>query len=203
MVLEKKYKFSFTAASLRTKDLVTIVLRETSKNNDDIELILGNGKSTTGKRLLLELNNWLSTLTRPQIEVLKNGTFKAQNEMAFLAVCKYFDFIREFVIEVVREKYLVFDYELTDGDYLSFFRRKSEFHPEMDNLTDITQKKLKQVTFKILEQAGIIDAVKSRIIQPQLLESDTLKVIMKDHSELLKVFLYSDFDIHRLQEAYE
>lgn len=203
MVVEKKYKFSFTAASLRTKDVVTVVLWETSKNTHDLELTLGNGKSATGKRLLLELNNWIGTLTKHQINVLQNGSFKSQNEIAFLAVCKYFDFIRDFVIEVIREKYMVFDYELTDGDYLSFFRRKAEFHPEMENLTEITQKKIKQVTFKMLEQAGIINNVKSRTIQPQLLESDTQKVIIEDNPELLKVFLYSDIDIQRLQEAYE
>ena len=203
MVADNKYKFSFTAASLRTKDLVTVTLRKSSKNTDDLVLTLGNGKSATGKRLLVELENWISTLTEHQIEVLQNGSFKSQNEIAFLAVCKYLDFIRDFVIEVIREKYIVFDYELTDGDYLSFFRRKAEFHPEMDNLTEITQKKIKQVTFKMLEQAGIINSVKSRIIQPQLLESDTQKAILKDNPELLKVFLYSDIDIQRLQEAYE
>lgn len=203
MVVEKKYKFSFTAASLRTKDLVTIVLSETAQGNNDLKLILGNGKSATGKRLLLELNKWINSLSKHQIEVLKNGSFKAQNEMAFLAVCKYYDFILEFVIEVIREKYIVFDYELTDGDYLSFFRRKAEFHLEMDNLTEMTQKKIKQVTFKMLEQAGIIDNIKSRRIQPQLLESDTQKAILKDNPELLKVFLYSDIDIQRLREAYE
>lgn len=203
MVADNKYKFSFTAASLRTKDLVTVALRKSSKNTDDLELTLGNGKSATGKRLLVELENWISTLTEHQVDVLQNGSFKSQNEIAFLAVCKYLDFIRDFVIEVIREKYIVFDYELTDGDYLSFFRRKAEFHPEMDNLTEITQKKIKQVTFKMLEQAGIINSVKSRIIQPQLLESDTQKAILKDNPELLKVFLYSDIDIQRLQEAYE
>ncbi|QFZ53327.1 DUF1819 family protein [Oceanihabitans sp. IOP_32] len=203
MVADNKYKFSFTAASLRTKDLVMVALRKSSKNTADLELTLGNGKSATGKRLLVELENWISTLTEHQIEVLQNGSFKSQNEIAFLAVCKYLDFIRDFVIEVIREKYIVFDYELTDGDYLSFFRRKAEFHPEMDDLTEITQKKIKQVTFKMLEQAGIINSVKSRIIQPQLIESDTQKAIMSDNPELLKVFLYSDIDIQRLQEAYE
>jgi hypothetical protein len=203
MVAGNKYKFSFTAASLRTKDLVMVVLRKSSKNTDDLELTLGNGKSATGKRLLVELENRISTLAEHQIEVLQNGSFKSQNEIAFLAVCKYLDFIRDFVIEVIREKYMVFDYELTDGDYLSFFRRKAEFHPEMDKLTEITQNKIKQVTFKMLEQAGIINSVKSRIIQPQLLESDTQKVIIEDNPELLKVFLYSDIDIQRLQQAYE
>ena len=73
----------------------------------------------------------------------------------------------------------------------------------MESLTEITQKKIKQVTFKMLEQAGLIDSIKSRRIQPQLLESDTIEVIINDNSELLKVFLYSDIDIKRLEEAYE
>lgn len=203
MLLEKKYKFSFTAASLRTKDLVSIVNAQSLNKKEDIQLVLGNGKSSTGRRLLIEFENWISTLNRQQTFVLQNGSYKSQNEIAFLAVCKYFDFIREFVIEVVREKYLVFDYELTDGDYLSFFRRKSEIHPEMENLTEITQRKIKQVTFKMLEQSGIIDSIKSRRIQPQLVESASIEAIIKDNSELLKVFLYSDFDIKRLEEAYE
>jgi hypothetical protein len=198
MLLKKKYKFSFTAASLRTKDLVSIVNAQSLNKKEDIQLILGNGKSSTGRRLLIEFENWISTLNRQQTLVLQNGSYKSQNEIAFLAVCKYFNFIREFVIEVVREKYLVFDYKLTDGDYISFFRRKSEIYPEMEDLTEITQKKIKQVTFKMLEQAGIIDTVKLRNIQPQLLESDTLNAIIKDNSELLKVFLYSDYDIKRL-----
>lgn len=203
MVIEKKYKFSFTAASLRTKDLVAVAMRETAQDTEDIALVLGNGKSATGKRLLKELNNWLSNLTKQQIEVLQNGSYKSQNEIAFLAVCKYFDFIRDFVIEVVREKYMVFDYELTEGDYFSFFRRKAEFHPSMDELTESTKNKIKQVTFKMLEQARIIDSVKTRIIQPQLIESDTQKAIIMDNSELLKVFLYADMAIQTIEEAYE
>jgi superfamily II RNA helicase len=202
MVVEKKYKFSFTAASLRTKDLVAAAKWVDSTNTKELELQIGNGKSTTGKRILLELNNWLTTLTKQQLDLLKNGSFKAQNEIAFLAVCKYFDFIRDFVVEVVREKYLVYDYELTDGDYLSFFRRKAEMHLEMETLTELTQSKIKQVTFKMLEQAGIIDSVKSRHIQPQLLELETQKAIIEDNSELFKVFLFADIDINRLKVAY-
>lgn len=198
-MIDKKYKFSFTASSLRTKDLVTIALRETAQKAEDIELVLGRGKSATGKRLLIELNNWLSTLTKQQIQILQNGSFKSQNEIAFLAVCKYFDFIREFVVEVIREKYLVYDYEITEGDYISFFRRKAEYHPEMNALTEITQKKVKQVTFKILEQAGLINNIKAKMINAQILEPETRKAILKDNTELFKIFLLSDFDIENLK----
>jgi hypothetical protein len=70
----------------------------------------------------------------------------------------------------------------------------------MDNLTEITQNKIRQVTFKILEQAGIIDDVKSKTIQPQLLEQNVIRAIAEDDKEWLKIFLMSDLDIENLNK---
>jgi len=199
MVAEKKYNFSFTAASLRTRELVIVAKHQFKNPVEDIEAVLGNGKRTTGKRYLNEMSKWLEVLTDTQKGCLLNESFKVQNEIAFLAVCKYFEFIRDFIVEVIREKYLVYDYELTEGDYISFFRHKAEYHPEMDALTEITQKKVKQVTFKILEQAGLINSVKAKMINAQILEPETRKAILEDNTELFKIFLLSDFDIENLK----
>jgi hypothetical protein len=86
-----------------------------------------------------------------------------------VSICKSYSFIIEFIVEVVREKVLVNDYQISDGDYISFYRRKFDLHEEMDSITELTEKKIKQVTFKILEQAGLIDDIKNRIIQPQII----------------------------------
>lgn len=196
-----KYKFSFTATSLRTKDLVVIA----QNRNVDSKLLferIGNGKISTGRRVVNELLRWYGVLTDEQIDLLRNSSFKTQKEISFYAVCKYYGFIRDFLIEVVREKYLAYDYLITDGDYISFFRRKADIFPEMNDLTEITQKKIKQVTFKIFAQAGIIDGVKSRKIVPQLLETETQRAVLSDEPELLKVFLYSDVDLNQLKEVY-
>lgn len=198
MVAEKKYNFSFTAASLRTRELALVAKHVLVQPIDDIEGVLGHGKRATGKRYLLEMVKWLNVLTEEQKALLLEANFNVQKEITFIAVCKNFAFIRDFIIEVVREKYIVFDYEITNGDYLSFFRRKAENHPEIDNLTEVTQNKVRQVTFKILEQAGLINSIKSKMIQPQIIEPQTKKVILNDNSELFKIFLYSDFDIQIL-----
>lgn len=197
-----KYKFSFTATSLRTRDLVHIAKWDKKEDLKKLELLIGNGKSSTGRRVYRELNNWLNVLTEEEINILKGDSFKAQNEIAFLAVCKYYKLIREFVVEVVREKYLVFDYELTEGDYLSFIRRKAETYSEFDKLTEKTQNKIKQVMFRILDQANIIDNTKTKIIQPQLLELETRSAVLNDNQEFMKFFLLSDIDINRLKSAY-
>ncbi len=179
---------------------MVIVAKHLSGNTvEDIEGVLGNGKRATGNRLFKEMTKWFQTLTPFQKRLLLEGSYKVQNEITFIAACKYFDFIRDFVIEVVREKYLVYDYHISNGDYISFFRRKAENRPEMDKLTEVTQKKVKQVTFKILEQAGLINNVKSKMIQPQIIEPETREAIFNDNTELFKIFLLSDFDIENLK----
>jgi len=198
MVAEKKYNFSFTAASLRTRELTLVAKHVLEHPIEDIEGVLGNGKRATGKRYFVEMVKWLNVLTNEQQALLLTGSFNVQKEITFIAVCKNFAFIRDFIIEVIREKHIVFDYEITNGDYLSFFRRKAENHPEMDKLTEVTQNKVRQVTFKILEQAGLINNIKSKMIQPQIIEPQTKKVILNDNSELFKIFLYSNFDIQTL-----
>lgn len=199
MIAEKKYNFSFTAASLRTREFVLVAKHLFENPVEGIEGVLGNGKRATGRRYFKEMCKWINTLTESQINVLLEGSYKVQNEITFIAACKHFDFIRDFIIEVVREKYLVYDYEITDGDYISFFRRKAEYHPEMNKLTQVTQKKVKQVTFKILEQAGLIINIRSKMIQPQIIEPETIKAILNDNTELFKIFLLSDFDIDNLK----
>ncbi|THV60828.1 DUF1819 family protein [Flagellimonas alvinocaridis] len=200
MVAPNTYKFSFTASSLRTRDLVKVIRYQDTKSDEELELILGNGKQSTGRRLLREMKGWSKSLTDRQRELLLHSSFKTQNEIAFIAVCKYFDFIRDFVIEVVREKYLVYDYVISDGDYYSFFSRKCEYHPEMESLTTVTRKKVRQVLFRMLEQAGLIDSVKSKTIQPQWIDFETRKVILEDNPEMFKIFLFGDVDIEIIKE---
>ena len=93
----------------------------------------------------------------------------------------------------------MFDYDVTEGEYLSFFRRKNELHVEMDELTDLSQSKVRQVVFKILEQSGMIDSIRNKVIQPQLLDDKLVTVIAADSKKWLKVLFMSDMDIENIK----
>ena len=200
MVKTEKYDFSFTASSLRLSEMVMVADAALKKREIDYVSELGKGKASTGRRMLSEFKKRLAHLTEEQLSALVTGDFVIQKQIAYLSVCKTYGFIRDFVIEVIREKYLIFDNQVTDGDFLSFFRRKVDLHPKMDTLTEITQKKIKQVTFKILEQSGIIDNVKNKMIQPQLVDDTVVRTILSEHPKWLKIFLMSDRDIANLTQ---
>ena len=186
-----KYEFSLTGSSLRVNEMI---LFATKYINEGL-LEFKSDKGTTNKRMVSEFKKRIDNLTVNQQELLLNSNFSNQKQLAFLSACKTYSLLRDFVIEVVREKFLIMDYNLTETDYISFIRRKEINHDELANLTDQTQAKVKQVIFKILEQAGIIDNVRDKEIQLQLLGESTKKSIIEDNPEWLKIFLLSDMDI--------
>lgn len=199
MIDSNRYNFGFTAASLRLSDFVMVAQLIRDGQSIDHVNLLGAGKSTTGSRMIIEYKKRLSTLTKEQLDILVDGILPSQKQIAFLAICKTNTFIRDFTVEVVREKMLLFDYVVTDGEFIAFVRRKMDSHPELEEISDNTSYKIRQVTFKILEQAGIIDSIKSRTIQPQLIDANVVKAIVKDNKEWLKVLLLSDLDINNFK----
>lgn len=200
MTITNKYDFSFTTSSLRLNEMLMVARAKFEAKELDFVNDLGCGKYTTGRKMFSEFNKRLSYMTPKQLEILLNSDLVTQKQLTLVSVCKAYSFIREFIVEVVREKALVYDYQITDGDYISFCRRKFDLHEEMDSLTELTEKKIKQVTFKVLEQAGLINDIKNRIIQPQIIDYKLMQALVQDNPNWLKVLLVSDMDIQRAKE---
>jgi hypothetical protein len=197
MIKVDKYNFSFTGFSLRVHEMTKVA--EAMKQGLPVEMVdFGDGNRNTGQRRLVEIKKRLHKLTNNELHLFISGDFITQKQLAFLSVCKTHKFIRDFVVEVLREKLLVFDYQITEGNYISFYRGKVELHPEMEKLAERTQGAIRQLTFKILEQAGIIDNIKTKVIQPQLLDANIINIIASDNKEWLKVFFMSDMDIENI-----
>jgi hypothetical protein len=203
-VADNKYVFSFTAVSMRLSEMIGVAryLQENNfpdwENITDYEAVFGSAKEKTSIRKFRELVSRVYKLNEEQIDLLIAGDLNAQKQIAFLSICKLYDFIHEFTVEVVRDKFLVFDYHINEGDYRSFFNRKLELHPELDELAETTRKKIRQVMFLMLEEADLIDSTRTLNIQPQLLSEEVIRAILRDDPAWLRIFLYSDTDIKRL-----
>lgn len=198
LIIENIYDFAFTAASIRLKELLLVAKEYHQGIDQDLLHAIAGGKEATLVRKKREHTKRLKRLTSDQLDVLIQGDLISQRQIAFLSVCKTYKFIRDFVIEILLEKYLVFDFQVTEGDFLSFYRRKESYHDEMLTLSESTQKKIKTVCFLMLEEAGIIDNTKRKHVQPQLLNQQVVEVIKRDNAEWLKIFLMSDLDLKKL-----
>lgn len=202
---KSSYTFAFTAASLRLNEMVKVAqfavttgITDLKKIKDE-QIVFGSVKSGTTERQFREIRKRIEGLTSIQIELLATGDLVTQRQIAFLAVCKHYAFIRDFVVEVIRDKTLVFDYQLRESDFNSFIKNKQQVHPELDDFEESTFTKAKQVMFHILEQAGIIDNPESKRIQPQILNQAVQKAIALDDRNQLRYFLLSDRDIQDIK----
>ncbi len=187
---QSKYEFSVTACSLHIQEMIEFL-----KVEKGILPTPQGGKYASIKRKNNEFRKRLQTLTESQTVALLEGDLVTQRQLAYLSVCKSYAFFREFVLEVLREKMILMDYQLTEGEYLSFYRRKLMDHPELEDLSENTEKKVKQVIFRILAEAGIINSASEKVIQYQLLEPKVVNLLKEDNSKWFEVFLLNDFEI--------
>lgn len=198
-----KYILSYIAVPLSAYELETIAKlycetkdwRYISKCIVD-ENILQKGKISSRKRLFIELKKRIQTLTDAQLSFFTNASSSDAKNMAILSCFKLYGFIYDFAVEVMRRK-------LLESDYEAFYESKRVAYENLNEISDSTQKKLKQVMFKIFEQAGFIDSVKTKLIQKPYLSEEMIRLIVEDDPKYLSAFLYSDADIKTLKMRFE
>lgn len=205
MERQSKYSLAFTAASLRLNDMVKVAVIALEHKLTDLrgirenETVFNSGKAQTSDREFREIRKRLEYLTPDQMDILAHGSLISQKQIAFLAVCKHYDIIRDFAVDVILDKTMIFNYQITESDFTSFINSKIQSHPELETFSESTIKKAKQVLFHILEQAGIINNPVDKIIQPQILHPTLVKAVAEDDPLWLRIFMMPDLDIKQLK----
>lgn len=194
----KPYRFSFVGAHAMIPEFIKLgkLVHGGTVVSDLDASFLGIGKRQTYIRKFRELKHRINNLTGTQIEILANDSHDHQLQITHLAQCKTYRFYSDFVTEVLSEKVQLYDYYITDLDYNTFVSKKRVDHPELENLAPTTQKRVKQVLFKMLYQVGLTDSTKNPTLQIPVLDSNIEQAIIEDDSTLLRCFLY---DEHRIQ----
>lgn len=197
-----KYKLSFSAGSLLLSESVRIaqVYSDVGDWDEVKQVVLADNlmqkiRSTSTTRMLREIRYRLSSLTQRQLQLLISSEGRDQTSVLYLAICKSYELVRDFVVEVVRPKVLTFDNLLSQNDYARFIDNKSIEHPELLELSDSSANKLRQVIWRILAEAQLLDSTKSGVIIPFIPTPVVLEAVIEDSPEWLKVFLMSDTDI--------
>jgi hypothetical protein len=202
MVNKDKYSFSFTGASALITE--TLIIAEEYKNLQDWKAVknslmehnsLNKIKQSTFKREFSEIKKRLSSLTEEQLYLLIHGSYDDSKAMILLSLIKVYTFLNDFIVEVLRNKYLQFDTIISENDYFKFVNSKSISHNELNEITEVTTKKVKQVIFKLLEQVGLVNQTKNGTILKPILSLAAVDVIINENPIQLSAFLYSNEEI--------
>ena len=200
-----EYKFSFTAASALVNETITIARTQLLLNDWDKTKaeVLDNNlmqkvKVSSAKRQYIEIEKRLKLLNNEQLELLCGGNIDEAKAIVWLSIVKTYSFISDFASEVLFVNYVNREYILSDLYYWQFWEYKSNTHAECLNISEATQKKVKQVLFSILDQLGFITSISQRTIVNPLFSKQVENVIVKDNPRLLTLFLYEDFQVKQI-----
>jgi len=201
-----KYLFTYTTASLLVPETIEIIkkyqeLKDWNKIRELVieDNILQKNAISSRKRIFTELKRRIQSLTNQELSIITQLGDSQLKYLVFLSILKTYRFIYEFMVEVVLQKYLLFDYKILNSDYESFFESKQLNIEQLNQITDTTKYKLKQVLFRMLEEVQIIDDTKNKIIKKPYLDEELAKVIALDNPNYLKGFLYNDYEINQIK----
>ena len=188
----KKYRFSFTAGSLLFEEMNLVI---DAMISDGVSLsaldpeIINKSRKTTSKREFGELKIRVAQLSERELRFFYDASETEQIQLAFIAAIRSYEFIQDFLLQVVREKLETFDYSIVDRDYNRFINSVEMNHPEYTDLSVSTKAKIKQVMFKIFEQAGFINSIKKRELNPYYLEDSIRNLLsVEGKTQDLRIF---------------
>lgn len=127
--------------------------------------VMQKGTVSTRKREFSEIKKRIIGLHEDEMRFLVDCTTDELKLYCLYLCSKTYRLLFEFVSEVIRDKYLMFDYSIYDSDYAKFIESKTASSGKLQKITEKTQYKLKQVIFKILEQSTLIDSSRTRNVQ--------------------------------------
>jgi hypothetical protein len=159
-----KYSLSFTTGALLHHESVTLAnlyhqysdwaqVRAVAVAENSLQLrTLSSSKKVTN-----EVVSRLRLLTDAELAFLSDTSSSEQALLLWVVLCRRYTFLADFAAEVLRERYVTLKGTLSHEDYDAFFNRKAEWHPELENVTTATRSKARQVAFKMLREAGLLD----------------------------------------------
>jgi len=196
------YTLSYTAAPLmpiETKNVVELYLQ--TQNWDEVKKkvidddILQKPTLDSRKRVFSELKKRLLNLTQPELEHFSDASMDDVKVLSLVSCLKTYRLMYEFVLEVIREKYLMFDYTIEPSDYSSFIESKEVSSPKLSGISETTHYKLKQVLFLILADVGLIESTKNHYITKPMLSEAVIKILLADNPKLLSALLMNNDEI--------
>lgn len=161
---DERYSMSFTTGALLARESLRVAelyagmgdwqaVREAVAAGNLLQMRTTNASV----RLTREVISRLKLLTEAQRGLLLAGSPEELRGVLWLALCKRYRFIYDFAVEVLHEKFLRLDLHLDPAEYERFFERKAQWHAEVEAVTPATRAKQRQVVFKAMTEAGIID----------------------------------------------
>ena len=163
VTVEVRYSLSFTSGDLLQNEADIVVPLFLSEGDWKLvrakleeENLLQTRTLASSKRRSREITERLKVLSEEELELLATGSSAERGHLLWVAACRRYQLIGEFAEEVLRERFLTMANTLEYADFDTFLRGKAMWHTEIDELTDLTTRKLRSNLFRMMVASGLL-----------------------------------------------
>ena len=204
------YNMSFTAGAAmlnETYAIAEVLLEcdgdwERTRERAFKENLMQKDKMSSNQRYFALMKQRLEALNYEELKLFVDSTVAVRRLLVLLAICKAHPFIYDFISENVRDCFYNQYEKVSHANFNEFYNEKKYEHPELEQVTEQTIAKMRQVIFRILEQTEIIEDAESGILRRPCRSEKLESLIVKDDPKWLAIFLYSNNEISNLNDLY-
>lgn len=171
----KRYTIGFARPALLKETTVIAQLYKELRDWEQIKTLANqeNLLQTRTKRsseiIFSEIQKRLSLLSQEQIDLIAEDFPQDVRQLVWVALCKQYNFIGDFALEVLVPAFMSGRQEINHDDYGHFFASKADWHPELEKVSDKTRSNARQALFQMMRQCELITEENNLI--PQFLSS--------------------------------
>jgi len=110
-----------------------------------------------------------------------DGGIDASVQAVLAAAIKHSHLLGDFMDTVVRHQWRTFQYHISNKEWAEFMNACAQVNPKIDQWTDTTRSKLRQVVFRILSEADYVDNTRSLRLLPVRVVHEVKDCLEKQH----------------------
>ena len=131
-----------------------------------IENVLQKRSPVAAKRQARLIKNRLSLMKADLWEIVDNGSADVAIQALLAAAIKHSRLVGDFMDTVIRQHWQTFKEKISVKDWKDFLEICAQVDPKVDEWTETTRSKLKQIVFRILAESKYIASTRSPKLLP-------------------------------------
>jgi len=147
-----------------------------------VENVLQKKVPATARRMARLIRNRLDPMSPDLWKLIINGSAETALQALLVAAIHHSRLLGDFLNDVIKEKYRIFDKQLTVQDWKKFLYTCELRDSVVSTWSEKTKAKLGQVIFRILAEAKYLDSTRSLKLMPVTLIPEVRSYLLK-HQE--------------------
>lgn len=183
------YNAEISAGSLMLRESRQIAKLLLAGANDEawekalyIDNVLQKKIRATARRMARLIRNRLELMSPDLWEMVVHGNSEVATQALLAAAIKHSRLLGDFLSDVIKECYKVFNQQLSIKDWNNFLVVCEQRDPAVATWTNSTRVKLGQVVFRILAEVKYLDSTRSMKLMPIVLTREIQEYLIK-HEE--------------------